>query len=384
MRRAFIAVALIFAACAPVVVPASTTPSSSPSANTTAAASSTVAASPTVAATSSPTATSDPGRYGYVLPSAGRIVVRAERSNSVDRVIAVGGEQPSASPDGKRIAFWRTGPQGNNPQELRIVDVPGGVEQMLLSIPVGFVGGPIVWSSDGTGLLYAIQSSELFPGAGGGPRSSRLFSFDMSATPPEGATDSQLMLSSGSWFVPLSWDKAGLLATALVTGEGGMSQNYVTWDRRVQPAGQSPVRFTRFPWAVVAFTVQASPDAKRVLAIDGAANVLRIWPAGDLAAAGMVGPGGAMISDARWRPGAPGDIAWVIDQNVGVFTYQTSSSGIIHRGQATVRIMAWRPDGSGLVLTELGRGEFVVEMSSGQSTALSGFGGVIAGAVLLR
>ena len=98
----------------------------------------------------------------------------------------------------------------------------------------------------------------------------------------------------------------------------------------------------------------------------------------------MVGPGAAVISDARWRPRTPADIAWVIDQNVGLFTYQTSSSGIIHRGQATVRIMAWRPDGSGLVLTELGRGEFVVELSSGQSTALSGFGGVIAGAVLLR
>lgn len=46
--------------------------------------------------------------------------------------------------------------------------------------------------------------------------------------------------------------------------------------------------------------------------------------------------------------------------------------------------MAWRLDDSGLVLAELGRGEFVVEMSSGQSTALSGFEGVIAGAVLLR
>jgi len=377
MRRV-IWFALILAACAPVTLPVSPTSSSTPSVATSAV------PSPTIPALSTPTAASDPGRYGYVLPSAGRIVVRAERSNSVDRVIAVGGEQPAASPDGKRVAFWRTGPPGNNPQELRIVDVPGGVEQVLLKIPVGFVGGSIVWSSDSTGLLYAIQSSELFPGIGGGPRSSRLLSFDMSALPDAGATDSELMLNNGSWFVPLSWDKIGSLATALVTGEGGMGQNYVTWDRRVQPAGQSPVKFTRFPWAVVAFTVQASPDATRLLAIDGAANLLRIWPAGDIAAAGMVGPGAAVISDARWRPGTPADIAWVIDQNVGIFTYQTGSSGIIHRGQATVRIMAWRPDGSGLVLTELGRGEFVVEMSSGQSTALSGFGGVIAGAVLLR
>jgi len=378
MNRVFLGFALIFAACAPVAAPASPTPTSIPSG------AATTVPSPTVAVTSTPTASSDPGRYGYIVPSGGRIVVRAERSNSVDNVIAVGGEQPAASPDGKRVAFWRTGPQGNNSQELRVVDVPGGTERMLMSIPAGSVGGPIVWSSDGTGLLYAVHSAALFPGAGGGPRSSRLESFDMSVTPGAGASDSQLMLGNGSVFVPLGWDKAGALSTALVTGEGGQGRSYVTWDRRVQPAGQSAVTFSPFPWQVTADTVQASHDAKRMLAIDGAANVLRIWPAGDIAAAGTVGPGAARISDARWRPGTTADIAWVIDQNVGVFTYQTSSSGIIHRGQATVRIMAWRPDGSGLVLNELGRGTLVVELSSGQATTLSGFDGVIAGAVLLR
>ena len=380
MNRIFLGFALIFAACAPVAAPASPTPTSIPSGAATAV------PSPTVAVTSTPTATSDPSRYGYIVPSAGRIVVRAERSNSVDNVIAVGGEQPAASPDGKRIAFWRTGPQGNNSQELRIVDLPGGTERMLMSIPAGSVGGPIVWSSDGTGLLYAVHSAALFPGAGGGPRSSRLESFDMSVTPGAGASDSQLMLSNGSVFVPLGWDKAGALSTALVTGEGGQGRSYVTWDRRAQPAGQSAVTFSPFPWQVTADTVQASYDAKRMLAIDGGANVLRIWPAADIAAADQVGPGTTgKIMDARWRPGPRlADVAWVLDQNVGVFTYQTSSVGTIHRGQATVRIMAWRVDGSGIVLYEFGRGALVVDMSSGQATTLSGFDGVIAGAVLLR
>jgi hypothetical protein len=380
VTRVLIALALVLASCAsPSAAPSATpTPAASATAFT---ASPTVASSPTVAVTSSPVA-ADPSRYGYVLPSNGRVVVRPERST--DAVIATGGEQPAASPDGKRIAFWRTGPQGNNPQELRVMDVPGGAEQRLMSIAAGLVGGPIVWSSDGTGLLYAVQSAELFPGIGGGPRSSTLESFDLSAPQAPGATNSELRLTSGAVFVPLSWDKAGSLVTALVTGEGGMGRNYVTWDRRAQSAGQSPVKFTPFPWAVVAFTVQASPDAKRLLAIDGAANVLRIWPAADIAAADMVGPGTATISDARWRPGTPADVAWVIDQNVGIFTYQTGSSGIIHRGQSEIRIMAWRVDGSGLAFNERARGVLVVEVSSGQVTALSGFGGVIAGAVLLR
>ena len=379
MTRVLIAFALILAACAAPSAAPSATPTT-PSA-TTVTASPTAAASPTVAATSSAVA-ADPSRYGYVLPGNGRIVVRAERST--DAVIATGGEQPAASPDGKRIAFWRTGPQGNKPQVLRVLDVPGGADRLLYTLPVTSVGGSIVWSNDGTGLLYAVHSRESFPGVGGGPKFSVLESFDLSLTQAPGETSGELRLTNGSVFVPLSWDKAGALSTALVTGEGGMGRSYVTWDRRTQTAGQSSVKFMQFPWPVISETVKASPDAKRLLAIDVAANVLRIWPAADIAAADMVGPGTATISDARWRPGTPADVVWVIDRNVGIFTYQTGSSGIIHRGQSEIRIMAWRVDGSGLVFNERARGVLVVEVSSSQVTALTGFGGVIAGAVLLR
>lgn len=261
------------------------------------------------------------------------------------------------------------------------MDVPGGAEQRLMSIAAGLIGGPIVWSSDGTGLLYAVQSAELFPGAGGGPRSAALESFDLSTPQAPPATNSELRLTSGAWFVPLSWDKAGSFATALVTGEGGLGRSYVTWDRR---AGQSSVKLTQFPWSVIADTVQASPDAKRLLAIDLSANVLRIWPAEDIAAAGMIGVGTAKISDARWRPGTRADVAWVFDQNLAVFTYQSDISRTIYRGQSAPQILAWRADGSGLVVNEMGRVNFFVDLSSGQATELSDFGGFIAGAVLLR
>ncbi len=261
------------------------------------------------------------------------------------------------------------------------MDVPGGAEQRLYMIPVAYIGGPIIWSSDGTGLLYAVHSRELFPGIGGGPRFSALESFDLSTK--RGETTGELRLSNGSVFVPLSWDKAGALSTALVTGEGGMGRSYVTWDRRVQPGNQVAVKFTPFPWSVVADTVQVSPDAKRLLAIDLAANVLRIWPAEDIAAASMVGPGTAKLSDARWRPGTRADVAWVVDNNLAVFTYQTDSSRTIYRGQSFLRIMAFRVDGSAIVLNEQGRGVLLVD-TPGQVTDLRDFGGFIAGAVLLR
>ena len=379
MKRAALLLVLVAASCsAPAAAPASASPSTTATSAPSTTPSATATATPPASATAS-----DPARYGYVNASAGRIAVRAERSTDV--ILAIAGEQPAASRDGKRIAFWRTGPSGSNPQELRIVDVPGGAEQRLTSLAAGFAGGAIVWSNDGNGLLYEVHSTDLFPGAGGGPKSSRLESFDLLATQAPGATDSALMLTNGNVFVPLAWDKAGQLATALVTGEGGFGLGYVTWDRRTQPAGASAVKRTQFPWQVVAFTVQASPDATLLLAIDGAANVLRIWPAADITKADQVAPGAARITDAQWRPGVRPDVAWVLDdQNVGVFTNQTSSVGTIYRGQSQVRLLSWRVDGSGLVLNEFGKGVLVVDRATLQVTALPHLGAVIAGAVLLK
>jgi hypothetical protein len=152
----------------------------------------------------------------------------------------------------------------------------------------------------------------------------------------------------------------------------------------VQPAGVSAVKRVKFPWRVAALNVRASSDARLALAIDASANVVRVWPAEDITKADAVNPGAPKLLDARWRPGAPRDVAWLLDQNVGVFTYQTSSVGTIYRGQGIVRIMTWRADGSGLLLNEQGRGFFVVDMTSGRATAVSGLDYPIAGAVLLR
>ena len=110
------------------------------------------------------------------------------------------------------------------------MDVPGGAEQDVLthgSPPA--CGGSIVWSNDGTGLLYAIHSREIFPGMGGGP--TVLHARELRSSQPRrhaAATNSELRLTNGCVFVPLSWDKAGALSTALVTGEGGMGRSYVT------------------------------------------------------------------------------------------------------------------------------------------------------------
>lgn len=296
---------------------------------------------------------------------------------------AAGGERPAASHDGRKIAFWRAGPQSNSPQELRIAELPSGSERTLMSLPAGFAGGDIIWSSSDDGLLYEVHSVAFRPGVGGGPVSSRLESYDLTASQAPGASDGGLISTDGRVFVPLAWDRAGAMASALTTGEGGYANEYVTWDRRVLPAGQSATKRARFPWPIVAFSVSASHDAKRMLAVDLAANGVRVWPLADIGAADLVNAA-ATLSDARWRSGVPADISWVVGPNVEVFTYQTSNLTRWYEGRGGAQIHAWRVDGSGVVLFELGRGAFVIPGPRRDPIQLFDQDAGVAGTVVLR
>lgn len=366
------AASLILAACVSPAVTQSPSPTPTASAPT-------VSVAPSPTATPSPTI--DPARYGFVFGVNGRITVRPERT--ADAVLTIAGDLPSVSHDGKRIAFWRMGPQGGNAPQLRIAELPGGAERLVLVIPSGSLGGAIVWANDDSGLLYEVHSAEYFPGVGGGPRFTRLESIDLTVAAPNPTTHADLTLSDGRVIVPIAWDNAGRSASALTTGEGGMASEYIAWDR-APGVTQNVVKRTRFPWSVVAHSVRAAHDAKRILAIDVGANELRVWPIADIARADTVaGPGGRIV-DASWRSGVPADIAWVVDQTVSVFTYQAGGGKVIHRGQAFVLIEGWRSDGSGLAIHEQGRGALLVDVAVAQATTLPEAGAQLAGGVLLR
>src|SRR5438128_6857691 len=132
------------------------------------------------------------------------------------------------------------------------------------------------------------------------------------------------MLTNGRVFVPLAWDRAGALSAVLTTGEGGYALDYVTWNRKVLPAGQSATKSTKFPWQIIAGGVSVSHDAKRLLGVDLAANGIRVWPIADIGTADLV-RAAPKLWQAQWRKGVPGDISWVVGSNVDVFTYQTST-----------------------------------------------------------
>ena len=139
----------------------------------------------------------------------------------------------------------------------------------------------------------------------------------------------------------------------------------MTWDRRALPAGQSATKLTRFPWAVIAGQVNASHDAKRLLAVDLAANAVRVWPVADIGSADIVRAGAKLLS-AQWRKGVASDISWVVGSNVDVFTYQTSTVATWYEGQALVTILAWRVDGSGIVWSIERSGDTVFRVDPAQ------------------
>lgn len=389
---------MLLVACAPGATCGfgATTPPT-PAASTTIAASSTVTATATasaVATTAAPTAipsptiaasptAGDPSRYGYIVASQGRIVVRGERAT--DSSLAIGGDSPVASHDGKRIAFWRTGPQASNPPELRIVEVASAAERVIVTAPSGWNGGAIAWASDDSGLLYEVHRIP-DPNASPAPPSappSRMFSIDLAASSPAPATDPALDFAGGLVFIPMAWDKPGGIAVALTTGEGGYAAEWVVWDKKA-----SSVKKTRFPWQIIYGEVQASWNGSTMLANDRGANALRFWPAADIGNTTTLtpSPDGTLNSrGASWRPGSPGEFAWVTGFSVSLYTYQTDRvPTVLHRGQSDVGLVTWRADGSGLLLNENGRGVFVVDIATLQQTALPHLGFTTVGGVLLR
>src|SRR2546430_16530053 len=94
--------------------------------------------------------------------------------------------------------------------------------------------------------------------------------------------------------------------------------------------------------------------------------------------------GGSNPLSAQLPKGVASDISWCVGANVDVFTYQTSTVATWYEGQAPVTILAWRVDGSGIVLFESARGTFVVPGPRQSPLQLFDQDAGVAGTVLVR
>lgn len=196
-----------------------------PTATVTATATSAAAASP------SPTAAAATDRYGYVaLMGPDQIVVRRERDNAP--LFELVGASAAVSLDGKRLAYWRTTPNVGA-TDLRVIDVADPrSDRSVFTLTGQTVGGGVVWSNDGQGLLVVTQSREMF---GHCFAQSTVVMLDLATTPPttRSATEQG---SSACVYLPLAWDRPGQVAAAVVTGPGGVATEYVTWNGNAAPS----------------------------------------------------------------------------------------------------------------------------------------------------
>lgn len=399
-ERSAIAAALLLAVVVAILVllagragtPVTSAPSPSPTSTATAS------ASPTATSTASPTAAASPAATGaatgtVLSASFGPLVAVHDIFNAPGGPFRIRSETdprtvaeftayiPTVSADGRRIAFWRTGPQFSPPFALLVREVSGG-ERTIVTLGADRRGGHIVWSNDGNGLLYEHRAVSVtgVPPPPPPPDSSQLVAYDLVAS--QGTPLARP--NAFSELRPVAWDRGAQLAAAVLTGDGGFTREYAIWDMR-QPTAAP--RVTTLPAAFIAMTVNASSDGKFVLGIEAEGNVtVRWWPATDGAAAQALQTDGGRRA-VHWRP-ASAHLAWLSgageltlhDVRTGARTVAATSQDFAGR-----TIIAFRPDGSAAITAAQVATELrVVEIATGRSAPLVIEGTRVAGWVRLN
>jgi hypothetical protein len=371
---AAVLVVLVIAVITRVIGPRTESPRASSSPNI-AAASATPSAtvgSPSATALSpgpSATASTTDARYGYLAVGGGGFAVVDESGTTIQQY---GCGAPgrgcnetmlAVSPDGRRVAFWLS---GQTPLwEVRVFDVaaPTAV-RTVVTLPEGFEGLGMAWATDSRGLLFASQTVG-YGGITGGAGRATLSAVDV--TTPGPATDVMPTRTDGAFYRPLAWDRTRNVVAAVTSGEGGYVGEYTVKEGDRYSATRAKAG------QFLAWQLDASPDGTRVLAIDLAANVLRIWPVTNFAGSFEVRPGpGGRISAARWRSAR--EVAWSYGERLDVFVPQTDTSRTVYTASGDVRLVALRPDGTGALVASGGSpnvsaGMVNLDMATGAATS---------------
>jgi len=362
-----LAALLIVIVLRPGAVPApGASPSAAPSSASprpSASAAATAGTSP--AATASAAANVLDDRFGFMVQTAAtKWYVRSE--TRADPIAEFDGYGFAVSPDGMRLAYWRT-PSGGGIPALDVYALGPKTARTLLALTTGQSGGGIAWSSDGTGLAVAITTGN--PGAvGGGTGSSALVTVDVAAT-----TRAQIAeRSDGRVYWPLAWDRGAKLVAAGETGEGGFMSAYLTYDVSTTPAKARTVPVTE---RITISSVKASSDQRWVLGspID-APFTIRWWPIDDYSPGKYVPvPGGP---GAAWRPGTT-RFGLVGGDELSLYDVTTGQRTTVVGGVSGQHVFAFRPDGSAAIVAAQSAGDAtVIDIATGRSAPVRSLGGI--------
>ena len=255
-------------------------------------------AAASVAASAGPGILDD--RFGYVVGER-ELKVRSETSDAaITSFVPQGRSWTSLSrtvaPDGGAIAYWAP---VNDGAVLHVRSAATGADRAVFTAASDMSGNTFAWSSDGTGLVIAIDNNcqEICAVQGGTPKQ-ELWTVDL----PTGATEK---IATGRYWLPVAWDRTAKLIAAGLTGPGGYLIGYDIIDTRLKPYVS---KVTGYEPALLG-QLRASSDARYVLlrAYGATADTLSWWPLAEPQKRQDVPFDG---SGAEWRPGTS-EIWWL-------------------------------------------------------------------------
>lgn len=299
-------VALLYAARA--LMPPTAAVSSSPSPTPTATA---VSATPTPSATAAPSSSSP---VGAALPGAERFAVIVDkacnppgtppyvRREDRSEVVAPLGNgylcqlNGAVSPDGRRLAYWHFESLGNS--ELALYE--GSASSTLVRLGEELLGN-VVWSGDGTGLLFVAMKGGV---QGVAPEYAALRTLDLAS-----GSIQELTRVSGRYLAALAWDRLNRVTAAAETpASGGAGAYLVITEARVIKRNEMPAKL---------ILTRASPDATLMMALSQPDFVIRYWPLANFDDQKELRPAaGSGAGFAVWRPGAR-ELAVVVTSGPG-------------------------------------------------------------------
>lgn len=289
----------------------------------------------------------------------------------------------AVSPDGRRIAYWERG--------LWLLDLSApAAPRQVLSLADGELvpsstGGGVAWSTDGTGLLFAVVTNHP-PRPDGPPDHSYATSALRQVDLATGDVREILREAPGFPYFPLAWDRTNGRSAAVSWGPGGFAMGYVVVrddGTRVEP-GSSDGRGPDANTGPSAFRV--APGAGHVLVgtffADDPQGVW-VWPFDDRSRTVRFEPHGAEhVVAVLWR--SPTEIVVSI-----------STDGDVREGErldlwsldGTRRPLTWtkhrleavRPDGSAAI-TSIG----LIDLETGTVAPIPGYSGGAVASVVLR
>jgi hypothetical protein len=313
-----------------------------------------------------------------VADSRGNASVASVRSETSDAVITSFMSQGRAwtflsrtvSPDGRSVAYWAPVNAG---AVLHVRSVTTGADRTVFTAGPDMSGNTFAWASDGTGLVVAIDNDcyEIC-GAQGGRTIAELWTIDLAS----GASE---RIASGSFWLPVTWDRAANRVAAGVTGPGGYLTGYHVIDLSRQPYA---VRGIGFQPTVIG-RLEASSDARFVsLTVDSFTTAtLSWWPLAEPEKRTDVTFDGAF---AAWRPGTT-EIWWAGGlsprgcRTSPCQSTELSSVDIVTSARSSLRgtfgsaLAGFRVDGSAAMTSDRSGGPeslIVVDVRTGQTARL--------------